>query len=237
MDTNSGKGKFPRGNTKWEWRRANDPVLELTPLKDNLSWLMAGEPDPEISVKFWAHCAVENDVSKICEYLQKFMKEHRPTFVYSGWVRTVVGRVVLEDSDAAKKLIKAYWKKPRPTRSSENAYRALRRVQGRHQAHWLCAAQRMQEFRDAWIRQSRGKFRKDEDDNRFVSAASQAYKDIRLCNCLGKRGLVIIADAVLDHPKAAASTIVDCALANLFRTSQGTLAHLRAQINRNYRTR
>ena len=91
--------KSSRNHASWERQRKNDPVLQLAPLRDDLEWLLAGQPDPEISMDFFVLCSYYSDVTKVGRYLQEFWKKHSFTFLHSGWVRAAVGRMVLEDED------------------------------------------------------------------------------------------------------------------------------------------
>lgn len=98
----------------WRHAQKNDPILQLTPMVDELEWLMAGEPDFEHSVTFLASCREEGDPAKVSDLLVEFYKKHTFTFWASGWVRAVVGRLVLGDKMAIGRfLMYRKYKNPR----------------------------------------------------------------------------------------------------------------------------
>jgi len=213
---------------RWERLRKTDAVLQLAPMRDLLDWLLAGEPDPESSLDYFDLCSDQTDATEVGRYLLEFGKKHPFAFLHSGWVRAVVGRVVLEDENATRQFIKAYWKQARPAKSRDRAYQALRLVQGEHQRHWSSAASWMQNFR-------KQQHTPRESDSRFVGRAIEAYsrdKSQKPCNCVDNESLKKIAVTVLDNPEAPPSAVVDYALAKVAEISHGTLTHLRAKINR-----
>ncbi len=215
-------------HVEWESSRRENPILQLSAIRDNLEWLFAGEPDPEISMDFWALCSDATEAAAVGRYLEEFWEKHPSIFQQSGWVSTFAGRVLLEDKNATPHFVKAYWKQARPRKSRECAYRALRRIQGKHKGHWKRAASQIEDFR---ARNHTSK----ESDSRFAARAIEAYgRSNKHCSCLTDSNLNAIAEAVLDHPKRPPSQVSDYALAKAFSISHGTLTHVRAEVARKY---
>jgi hypothetical protein len=215
-------------SAKWERLREIDPALHLVPLKDDLEWFFAGEPDGNISVEFFILCSDENNAADTGLHLLKFFKDHPFVFMCSGWVKPVIGRLALEDGDATRKFLKAYWSKGRTSTSKTQAYRALKWVDGVHRSHWLKASSWMQRFH-------RGSHPSKENDALLIDRALVKYvkrTDYTECKCLPAKYLNVIGLIALGHPDDPRSVLADEALARCFGTSSSTLTHVRASIKK-----
>jgi hypothetical protein len=215
--------------SEWERQRKSDVVLELVPLRDDLAWLLAGEPDPGISVNFFVLCAEETNATNLKRYLLEFSKDYPATFQLSGWVDAFIGRIILNDKDLGRAFIKEYWKQRRPAVSRTRAYRALALIEGKHRGHWLNATSWMQSFR-------KRSHPEEEKDAFFIKRALGKYLDradcVR-CACLPDELLKTIAATVLCYsPDASRSEVYVDALAKSFRISSSTLTHVRASIKK-----
>jgi hypothetical protein len=124
--------------SEWEQQRKSDVALKLAPLQDDLEWLLAGEPDPDISVEFFVRCAEASALEITC-YLLNFSQKYLATFLLSGWVDALIGRIILTDKNLGETFIKEYWKQDRPANSRTQAYEAWACVKGKHRDHWLNA--------------------------------------------------------------------------------------------------
>jgi hypothetical protein len=218
-------GKPALSHAEWKLLREKNPILQLSAIRDDLDWLLAGEPDPEISMDFFVYCSNATDAAGVGRYLQEFWKKHPFTFLNSGWVATFVGRVVLEDENATRQFLRVYRKKTRATSSRERGYRALKFLEAEHRKHWIRAV--------VWMRSFRA--RKDGSFvDRAVEAYCREYKNQKPCGCLIQQNLETLAKTVLGHSDRPPSAIVDYALATLFQIGHGTLCHLRAEINKKY---
>jgi hypothetical protein len=213
---------------KWERLRKLDPTLQLVPLEGDLEWFFGGEPDADISVDFFILCSEESNAPEAGLYLLTFLKDHPFTFMNSGWVKSVIGRIALEDEAVTKEFLKTYWRKGRTAASRTRAYRALEWVRGVHRLHWLKAQSWMQHFhkRPHSLR---------EKESLRIDRALEKYlerEDCVRCKCLPDKYLKTIAATGLEQPNAPRSIVTDDALARCFGTSSSTLIHVRASIGK-----
>jgi hypothetical protein len=141
--------------SEWERHRKADAALQLTPLRDDLDWLLAGEPDPDVSIDFWVLCTDETSAAEISRHLLNFSNNYLSTFLLSGWVDAFIGRIIVKDKDLGQAFIKEFWKKSRPAHGRVRAYQALVLVKGGHRDHWLNATSWMQNFENVLIRTER----------------------------------------------------------------------------------
>jgi hypothetical protein len=215
--------------SEWERHRKADAALQLTPLRDDLDWLLAGEPDPDVSIDFWVLCTDETSAAEISRHLLNFSNNYLSTFLLSGWVDAFIGRIIVKDKDLGQAFIKEFWKKSRPAHGRVRAYQALVLVKGGHRDHWLNATSWMQNFR-------KRSHSDREKDLRFIGRALEKYlhrADYVRCACLPDKYLKQIAATVLDHPRdASRSKVCTDALAKVFRISPSTLTHVRADIKK-----
>ena len=223
----------PRG--EWERIRRKYSELHLTPIgPDNLSWLIAGRPDPCVSRRYFdlvSGSFSKGLLSDAAQQLLEFFRRHTFTFHCSGWTDRALGAICLQDERAAMKFLNPYWsqvRKPLP-KSTMAAFEALRLVEGKHRKHWLTATRWMRDF---YARAS--SYRKA--DQRFPSEALKEYRKRPAAishTCLTDRGLKAIAEAVANRPNASANALCDRALAIMFpKTSRSTIAHLRANVKK-----
>jgi len=179
---------------EWERQRKIEPLLQLTPLRDNLEWLFAGSPDPEVSLVCFFLCVEETDTTEAGRHLLEFFKGYRSTFMNSGWVRAAVGRIALANKQAAQEFMEAYWRRRSASRQNRTR-QALDWVKGVHRKHWLNAHSWMQGFR-------KRQHSPQEKDERFINRAVESYgarAGLRSCTCLAVEHLKTIAATVLDQ--------------------------------------
>ena len=99
---------------EWECARKKYPELHLTSLgrnPDDLCWLIVGQPDPSISRHYWEvvySSFSDGQLLGAAQQLLNFFRHHSTTFLNSGWVATALGRIILEDENAASKFLGPY---------------------------------------------------------------------------------------------------------------------------------
>ncbi len=226
-----------RALSEWAQYERECPELQLSHIQgDALTWLFAGEPDPVVSLAYWEVVCTklsQGDAMDAVQRLLELIDRYPFTGMHSGWIRTVLGRIVLEDERAAQKFMKSYWAKARRAlpRSTMAAYAALNLVKGEHRTHWLRAVNWMLNFH-------RRTHRRRESHTQFAERALNEYRnrpDPVQHTCLQDDGIKAIAIAVVDNPNLRSTELCDQALVELCPdTSRSTLSHLRGMINKRY---
>jgi len=160
---------------QWEAYRLRFPKLQLVRIdaKDDLSFLFAGNPDPELSLayyeSFWSAISVDT-FGEAAQQLLKLFQQHPSTFQCSLWVSAAIGTLVAENEAVAKDFVKQYWKirKKKIPAKTLAAHHALELVQGKNQLCWLSAIH--------WVRDFyRTKHLKYESDESFIQRAAAEY--------------------------------------------------------------
>jgi len=219
---------------EWEDTRRRYPELRLISIgPDDLSWLIAGRPDPNASRQYFEIVRPKMSQGLFLEAAQQlleFFRRHPCAFGCSGWVDTALGVISLQDERAALKFLKPYWsqiRRPLP-KSTMAAFEALRLVEGEHRKHWLAAIRWIRGFYERAYDETKA-------DRRFISDALEQYRNrpaARDHSCLTETGLRAIAQAVVAFPDLPPTALCDRVLAALYKTSSSTIAHVRGSAKR-----
>jgi hypothetical protein len=177
---------------------------------------------------FWS--VIGDDSLKAAGELMKLFRSHRMTFLYSGWTRIAIGRIVIgstwsgAEEKAAKWFVGEYWKELRrkPAEKSLRAYEALDHVRGEHREHWLEIAAKVKGL---------GRNRRNERPSAFAIRAVSQLGGIHKC-CMSKKAVAQLAIHLTRNPHLRSNALADVALAQYFKTSRSTLQHTRAALNR-----
>jgi hypothetical protein len=221
----------PHEESKLQRYRRLYPELELDDIKgDDLSVLFAMGPDPALSLRYFRSVSASMSSGKprdAGKQLIDLLTNQPHTFRGSGWVKTAVGRLVLENEAVAKEFLKQYWSETRkkPPKARTAAFEALAQTEAPHRQHWLAATRWMKGFRE---REDKPK----EADWRFVERAVKAYRNrgvVPQHSCLPDNALKAIATTVIEDSGCQVHVLTDRALARLHAISPSTLAHLRAK--------
>jgi hypothetical protein len=221
-----------RATNPWEAYRKAFPELKLRPIPgDQLSLLVSGYPNPKLSLKYWKltqQSFRDWKPEKVAEQLLELLKQHRETFMSSGWVRNAVAEIVLAYDVVAQGFVNSYWKEVRYVRapSREAALDALSWLQGDHRNHWLSAVNKIK-----WFYKDNPKPK--EPGYKFAARANVWYIETqasKCADCLNVDALEVLATEVSKHPAKPSGYVADCAAAVLFGSSLSTLIHLRAEL-------
>lgn len=189
---------FPKLSELQLYRRAF-PQLQLDDIQgDDLANLQALGPNPSISLEHWERCSKHlstGEYQHAAGDLIELFKNHRFTFLGSGWVKAAVGQIILQDEIAAMEFVKSYRRERRKPESDSSigAWDALEHVRGPHRKHWLSAATWM-------IRFSEKDRRGYAADSRAVDRAVRKYSTstVRQHSCLADDAVEALAtEAVL----------------------------------------